>query len=198
METTVSVSTAAARSITVRPIIRRSTLKATPRKIRIAATMRISSAKSFLQMLLEGADDSAGCFVRICCFDVEPVNKETVALDVDHKRSRRQCDGVRKRQSTHRSREFGLDPNDAGFDVDARRKDVAHHIDIRTDKFDEKNACIENEMVCAARRDADVAPRAGPTREHPRQHHRYRCASYKRFNCKRRIRRKPKECEKDR
>src|SRR5262249_62128843 len=185
METTVSVSTAATRSITVRPIIRRSSLNATPRKIRIAATMRISSAKGFLQMLLEGADDSAGCFVRICCFDVEPVNKETVALDVDHKRSRRQCDGVRKRQSTHRSREFGLDPNDAGFDVDARRKDVAHHIDIRTDKFDEENTCVENEMICAFRSDADIAPGAGPACEHVGQYRRYQCASYKCFNCER-------------
>src|SRR5215475_838981 len=185
METTVSVSIATTRSITVRPRTRRSTLNATPRKIRIAAIMRISSAKGLLQMFLKCAGDSAGCFVRIRCFDVEPVNKETVTLDVDHERSGRQCDGVSKRQSTHRSREFGLDPDDAGFDVDARRKDVAHHNDIRTDKLDEENACVENEMICAFRSDADIAPGAGPACEHVGQYRRYQCASYKCFNCER-------------
>src|SRR5262245_24130912 len=104
METTVSVSTATTRSITVRPRMRRSTLNATPRKVRIAAAMRICSAKGFLQMFLERTGDSASCFVRISCFDVEPMNKEIVALDVDHERSRRQCDGIRERQSPHRGR----------------------------------------------------------------------------------------------
>src|SRR5215475_5412404 len=103
METTVSVSTATTRSITVRPRTRRSTLNATPRKIRIAATMRISSAKGLLQMFLECAGDSAGCFVRIRCFYVEPVNEETVAFDIDDERSGRQRNGVCKRQSTHRT-----------------------------------------------------------------------------------------------
>src|SRR5262245_7385716 len=173
METTVSVSTATTRSITVRPRIRRSTLNVTPRKIIIAATMRISSAKGLLQMFLECASDSAGCFVRICCFDVDPVNKQTVALDVDDERSGRQCDGVRQRQTPHGSRKFGLDPGEAGFNVDAGRKDVAHHIDIRTDKLDEENACVENEMIYALGRDADIAPRAGLACEHIGQHRRY-------------------------
>src|SRR4030095_10801742 len=124
METTVSVSIAATRSITVRPRIRRSTLNATPRKIRIAAAMRICSAKGLLQMFLERTGDSASCFVRICCFDVEPVNKEIVALDGDHERPGGQCDGIREAQSPHRGGKFGLDPDDSGFDVDARRKDV--------------------------------------------------------------------------
>src|SRR5262245_9560791 len=185
METTVSVSTATTRSITVRPRMRRSTLNATPRKVRIAAAMRICSAKGFLQMFLERTGDSASCFVRISCFDVEPMNKEIVALDVDHERSRRQCDGIRERQSPHRGRKLGLDLYDSRIDFDARRKDVTHHIDVRADKLDEENACIKNKMISAFGRDADIAPRAGPPCEHVGQRRRYECASYKCFNCER-------------
>src|SRR5262245_50481477 len=185
MDKTVSVSTATTRSITVRPRIRRSTLNATPRKIRIAAAMRICSAKGLLQMFLERTGDSSSRFVRICRFDVEPVNKEIVALDVDHERSRRQRDGIRERQSPHRGRKFGLDLYDPRFDVDARRKDVTHHIDVRADKLDEEDACIANEMICARRRDADIAPRSRPACEHVGQRRRYKCASNKCFDCER-------------
>src|SRR5215831_10245997 len=96
METTVNMSTAAPRSTAVRPRIRRSTPNATPKKIRIVAAIRIRSAKGLLQMLFECAGNGAHCFVRICCFDVEPVNEEAVAVYFDHERSGRQCDGVRE------------------------------------------------------------------------------------------------------
>src|SRR5262245_44794130 len=121
------MSTAATRSTTVRPRISRSTPSATPRKIRIAATMRIVSAKCLLQMFLEWTGDGAGCLVCICCFYVEPMNEEIVVFDVDHQRSRGKGDGVRKGQSPHWSLQFCLDPDDAGLDVNARRKNIAHH-----------------------------------------------------------------------
>src|SRR5262249_39242288 len=96
METTVSMSTAATRSTAVRPRTRRSAPNATPRKIRIDAAIRIRSAKGLLQMFFECAGNGARCFVRVCCFDIEPVNEEAVAVYVDHERSGRQWDGVRE------------------------------------------------------------------------------------------------------
>src|SRR5262249_8456866 len=109
METTVSMSTAATRSIAVRPRTRRSTPNATPRKIRIVAMIRSPSAKGFLQMFFECAGNGARCFVRICRSDVEPVNEKAVVVDVDHERSGCQCNGVGKCQSPDWSLEFRSD-----------------------------------------------------------------------------------------
>src|SRR5215472_2761485 len=166
METTVSMSTATTRSTAVLPRTRRSTPNATPRKIRIVAAIRIRSAKGLLQMLFECAGNGARCFIRICCFDVEPVNEETVVVYVDHERSGRQCDGIRKRQPPDWSFELRSDSDDAGIDFDAWGIDVAHHVDVRTDQLDQKDDRVENEIMQARRGQPDVPPRARFAREH--------------------------------
>ena len=87
-------------------------------------------AKDLLQMFLERAGDQPRRFVRIGGLDVEPVDEQRVALDVDDQRTGRQRDRIGKRQSADRRFQRGLDLDDAWREIDARRIDIAQHIDV--------------------------------------------------------------------
>src|SRR6476660_6862654 len=130
MEMMVSMSAATTRSTTVRPRRRRRTPNMIPKKIRTAAMKRKTSAKDFLQMFLERAGDNASGFVRISSLHVEPMDEHRVTLNVHHQRPRRQCNGIRKRQAAKGGLQPGPDPDNAGLDIEARRIDVSHHVDI--------------------------------------------------------------------
>src|SRR4249919_501249 len=123
------MSTAATRSTTERPRIRRRTPNRTPREIRIAATIRMPSAKDLLQTLLERPGDLARRLVGIGGLYIEPVNEQAVLINVDDQRARRQRDRIREREAAHRRFKLGLDLDDTGIDVDAPREHVAHHVD---------------------------------------------------------------------
>src|SRR5262245_25999223 len=121
------MSTAAMRSTTVCPRIRRKTPIAMPSEMRTAATIRMISAKRLLQVSFEWTGDQRGCFVRVSCLHIETMDEQAVAIDVDHERSRRKSNRIRERQPSDRGFELGLDPDNPGIDLDARRIDVAHH-----------------------------------------------------------------------
>src|SRR5215510_1270322 len=198
MATTVSMSTAATRSTTVRPSTRRRTPNTIPKEIRTAAATSNASAKGLPQMFLERPGDGARRLFGIGRLHVEPVDEEAVPVDVDNQRSGRQRNRVRKRESADGRLELGFDSDDAGTDVDPGRIDIAHHVDGRSDKFDQKDASVANEMIETHGRKARVSPHAGFTREDVGENDGNQSTGGERFNGKRQIRRDPKDCEKHR
>src|SRR6476659_11352135 len=158
IDTTVSMSTAATRSTTVRPRSRRRTPNRTPREIRIAATIRMPSAKDLLQTLLERPGDLARRLVGIGGFYIEPVNEQAVLINVDHQRAGRQCDRVRQREPAHGCFQPGLDLDDPGIDVDARCEPVTHHVDIGAHELDSAEAGVPDEVIEQRGRETHIPP----------------------------------------
>src|SRR5262245_14281024 len=97
METIVSMSTAATRSTTVRPRMRRTTPNMIPKSIRTAAIARMKSAKDLLQMPFKRTGDDTSSLVRIGALDIEAMNEQRVVLHVQHERTRRKRNRIRQR-----------------------------------------------------------------------------------------------------
>src|SRR3974390_250042 len=195
IDTTVSRSTAATRSTTVWPRIRRSTPNAAPKKISTAETTRMPSAKGFLQVLLERAGDDARYFVGIGRLHIEPVNKQAILVDVDHQRARRQRDRVRECESPHRRFQPGLDLHDARIDVDARRVHVTHHVDVGAHELDRKDAGEPDEVIKPRGGEPDVPPRVGIADKQVGQHRRNQRAGHERLGCEGRVCGEPDESQ---
>ena len=118
------------------------------------------------------------------------------SFDVQHERPRRQRDGIRKRQPAEGTFQPGLDLDDAGPDIDARRIDVAHHVDIGAHKFDSEDAGVQDKMVEARGREPNSLPNIGLLREYVCQCRRNKCAGDDELHRERRIRRNPEKCQK--
>src|SRR5215475_12001989 len=94
MQTMVSRSIAARRSITVGPRISRRTPRPTPQKMRTAATIRRWSAKGLLQVSLERARNGLSDLLGINGSNIQTMNHELIFPDIENQRPRREADRV--------------------------------------------------------------------------------------------------------